>query len=142
MICFMGPTKGPFSFLIMRLRALLTAKVRYKFDLPGDTTKRVNSSQKLQAVRKRLEAAPSKRNNNTEVIEAVFDFCLLMHTDRPGRQERFQHQHCESEFVCVRDHAESMYDIFVTTCRCMDSLLRLSASHGIVCWKVNTRSTR
>ena len=61
-----------------------------------------------------------------------------MHTDRPERQEGFQHQHCESEFVSVQDHAESMDDIFVTTIRCRDSLLRLSASYGNVCSKVLT----
>ena len=69
----------------------------FKLELPGDTTKKVSILQKLQAVRKRLQAAPSKRNNNTEVIEEVLDFYLLMHTDRPERRERLQHLHCESE---------------------------------------------
>ena len=103
--------------------------VSFKLEVPGDTAERVSFLQKLQAVRKRLRAAPSKRNNTTEVIEEVLDFYLLMHTDRPERQERFQHQHCESQLGIVRDHAESMDDIFVTTRRCMDSSPRLSASH-------------
>ena len=91
--------------------------VSFKLEVPGDTAERVSTLQELQAVRKRLRAAPSKRNNTTEVIEEVLDFYLLMHTDRPGRQERLQHQYCESEFVSVQDHAESMDDIFVTTRR-------------------------
>ena len=77
-------------------------------ELPGDTTKKVSILQKLKAVRKRLRAAPSK-NSNTEVIEEVLDFHLLMHTDRPGREEVFQHQHCESQVLSVQDHAQQSH---------------------------------
>ena len=64
-----------------------TRTASFKLELPGDTTKKVSILQKLQAVRKRLQAAPSKRNNNTEGIEEVLDFYLLMHTDRPWKQK-------------------------------------------------------
>ena len=93
-----------------------------KLELPGDTTKRVKYSVDVTGYQERATScAPPKRNNNTEVIEEVLDFYLLVHTDRPGR--RFQHQHCESEFVSRHHHVESMDDIFVTTRRCIDFLL-------------------
>ena len=43
----------------------------FKLELAGDTTKRVSILQKLQAGRKMLQAVPSKKNNNIEVIEEV-----------------------------------------------------------------------